>query len=121
MGSSDSDPTEFPLSHPIEFFPFNISSLLEGFLEQWVGLFVEKKRIIMSWLGVCTIRCQGSSAGSGLTCSSGGAVGDPCRAEGWDSSQIPAWGVCSGKGWLGTSGEEMQQHFQLQGDALTLG
>lgn len=105
MDSSDSDQTEFPHSHPTEFFPFNVSSFLEGFLEEWVGLFVEKEnnRHVLGWclhhqtpglLG--RVRpdlqlrgsCWGSLRGRGL-------------GEGWGSFQIPAWGFCRGKGLVG--------------------
>lgn len=75
----------------------------------------KKKIIVMSWVGVCTIKPQGCWAGSGLTCSSGGAVGGPCGAEGWERvgvlSKSQPGGFAEGRGWLGSSGEEMQHHF----------
>lgn len=114
--------TEFPHSHPTESFPFQVSPLLEAFLEKWIDLFVEKRIIIMPWVGVCTIKSQGSSAGSGLSCSSGGAAGS-LQDTGLGFFPNPSLGVCTGKGLVGQQwgGNAASLLWALGEPALTLG
>lgn len=112
MGSSDSHKTEDLHSHPIELFQFNVSSLLEGFLEKWVDLYCGKgnNHHVLAWclhhqipgeLGRVRpdLQLRGSSWGS-------------LQGRGSEFFPNPSLGgFAVGRGWLGSSGEEMQHHF----------